>query len=133
MTTRHSTTTVHRETVVEERLADCLIADHGYLERTPENYDRPLAIDRDLVLRFVRETQADEWTKLEIQYTAAAEAEFLKQLEKALKTRSTLDVLRQGIKLIPGIKFSLCFFRPASGLNADLVQLYEANVLSVIR
>ena len=90
-------------------------------------------MDRALVLRFVKETQAEEWTKLEAQYTTAAEAEFFKQLEKALKTRSTLDVLRQGIKLIPGIKFSLCFFKPASGLNADLVRLYEANILSIIR
>ena len=129
----HSAQTVHRETVLEEHLVDLLVAGQGYLARAPEEYDRPLAMDRALVLRFVKETQAEEWTKLEAQYTTAAEAEFFKQLEKALKTRSTLDVLRQGIKLIPGIKFSLCFFKPASGLNADLVRLYEANILSIIR
>ena len=133
MTARHSTTTLHREIVLEERVVDCLVAGHGYLGRTAADYDRPLALDRELVVRFVRETQAEEWAKLEAQYTTAAEAEFFKQLEKALKTRSTLDVLRQGIKLIPGIRFSLCFFKPASGLNADLVRLYEANLLSVIR
>jgi type I restriction enzyme, R subunit len=133
MTTRHSSTTIHRETVLEQHLVEHLVAQHGYEEGTPENYDRPLALDRALVLRFVKETQTDEWAKLEAQYTTAAEAEFFKQLEKALKTRSSLDVLRQGIKLIPGIKFSLCFFKPASGLNADLVRLYQSNILSVIR
>jgi type I restriction enzyme, R subunit len=133
MTARHSATTIHRETVLEQHLVEHLVAQHGYDEGTPENYDRPLALDRALVLRFVKETQPDEWAKLEAQYTTAAEAEFFKQLEKALKTRSTLDVLRQGIKLIPGIKFSLCFFKPASGLNADLVRLYRSNILSVIR
>jgi type I restriction enzyme, R subunit len=133
MTARHSATTIHREIVLEERLVSLLVAPHGYLERTPEDYDRPLALDRELLLRFIRETQPEEWTKLEAQYAAAAEPEFFKQLEKALKTRSLLDVLRQGIKLIPGIKFSLCFFKPASGLNADLVRLYEANILSVTR
>jgi type I restriction enzyme R subunit len=133
MTGRHSAQTVHRETVLEEHLVNLLVARHGFLERAPENYDRPLAMDRELVLRFVKETQSAEWNKLEAQYTTAAEAEFFKQLEKALKTRSMLDVLRQGIKLIPGIKFSLCFFKPASGLNADLVRLYDANILSVIR
>ena len=75
----------------------------------------------------MKETQPGEWQKLEAQYTTAAEAEFFKQLEKALKTRGTLDVLRHGIKLIPGIRFSLCFFKPASGLNAALVGNYEAN------
>lgn len=133
MTGRHSAQTVHRETVLEEHVVNLLVAGHGFLERAPENYDRPLAMDRELVLRFVKETQDVEWTKLEAQYTTAVEAEFFKQLEKALKTRSMLDVLRQGIKLIPGIKFSLCFFKPASGLNADLVRLFEANILSVIR
>ena len=101
--------------------------------RQPEDYGRPLAVDRELVLQLVKETQPGEWRKLEAQYTTAAEAEFFKQLEKALKTRGTLDVLRHGIKLIPGIKFALCFFKPASGLNAALVGNYEANILSVIR
>ena len=46
----------------------------------------------------MKETQPGEWQKLEAQYTTAAEVEFFKQLEKALKTRGTLDVLRHGIK-----------------------------------
>jgi len=133
MSARYSTDSVHRETVLEQHLVDRLVASHGYVERAPDDYDRVTAIDRQLVAKFIQDTQADEWKKLEEHYTTAAEAEFFKQLEKALKTRSTLDVLRQGIKLIPGIKFSLCVFKPASGLNADLVRLYEANTLSVIR
>jgi type I restriction enzyme R subunit len=56
----------------------------------------------------------------------------IKQLTKALKSRGTLDVLRKGIKLIPSIKFSLCHFKPASTLNQDLVQHYNANILSII-
>ncbi|MEP7352502.1 MAG: type I restriction endonuclease [Acidobacteriota bacterium] len=129
----HSLGSLHHEVVLEQHVVDLLIARQGYQERTPSDYERLLAMDRGLTLQFVKGTQADEWAKLEAQYTTAAETEFFKQLEKALKTRSTLDVLRQGIKLIPGIKFSLCFFKPASGLNADLVRLYQANILSVIR
>jgi type I restriction enzyme, R subunit len=133
MTVRHTASNVHRELVLEQHLVDCLVRAHRYLVRRPDDYDRSLGIDRYLALRFVMETQHEEWAKLEAQYSSAAETEFFKQLEKALKTRGTLDVLRQGIKLIPGIKFSLCFFKPASGLNSDLVRLFEANILSVIR
>lgn len=129
----HSRSGVHRELVLEEHLVHTLVSAQGYAERTPADYDQPLAMDRAVVLQFVKATQADEWAKLEEQYAAASEAEFFKQLEKALKTRSELDVLRQGIKLIPGIKFALCFFKPASGLNPELVRLFNANVLSVIR
>lgn len=131
--TARSAQTIHREAVLEDHIAARLVADHGYLLRSPEQYDRGLALDRELVVRFLKETQPDEWAKLEAQYAASAEAELFGQLEKALRDRSTLDVLRQGLKMVPGIKFALCFFRPASGLNPDLTRLYEANILSCIR
>ncbi|MGH6864809.1 MAG: type I restriction endonuclease subunit R [Methyloceanibacter sp.] len=131
--TLHAADTVHRERVLEEHLASCLVSDHGFLERTPEDYDRASALDRELVLRFVKTTQPEEWAKLEKHYAASAEAEFFKNLEKALKSRSTLDVLRAGIRLVPGIKFALCYFRPASALEPRRVEEYEANILSLIR
>ena len=131
--TKHAPQSAHREIVLEQHLVDRLVAAQDYVARAPEDYDRALALDRDLVLRFVQNTQPDEWSRLEAQYATAAATEFFKQLEKALKTRGTVDVLRQGIKLIPGISFALCFFEPASGLNPDLVHLYEANILSVVR
>jgi type I restriction enzyme R subunit len=133
MTIHHVAGNAHREIALEGHLIEHLRTEQGYQERAPEDHDRSLAMDRVLVLQFVKETQTEEWSKLEAQYSVAAEAEFFKQLEKALKTRSTLDVLRQGIKLIPGIKFSLCHFKPASGLNLELVRLYESNIFSVIR
>lgn len=113
-TPKHPASLVHREIVLEQHLVSQLVQGQGYIERTPDAYDRPLAHDKALVLRFVRETQPDEWLKLEAQYAASAEAEFFKQLERNLKQRGVLDVLRQGIKLIPNIRFSLYFFQPAS-------------------
>ena len=91
--------------MLEQHLVSQLVQGQGYIERSPEDYDRALALDKALVLRFMRETQAEEWQKLEAQYASSAEAEFFKQLDKALKARGTLDVLRQGIKLIPSINF----------------------------
>ena len=55
-----------------------------------------------------------------------------KQLDKALKDRGLLDVLRQGIKIVPGIPFALCYFRPASGLEPKRIAEYESNLLSVM-
>ena len=124
---------LHQEKVVQQHLVEQLVASQGYVERDPDDYDRALAVDRQLVLKFVKGTQPDEWSKLEAQYTTAADDEFFKQLEKNLKSRSALDVFRNGIKMIPGINFALCFFKPASSLNPDLVAAYEANILSVIQ
>ncbi len=125
--------TIHTEVVVEQHLVDSLVTRLGYEERTPADFDRALVLDPELLLRFVWETQADEWRRLEQQYGSQTEAEFLKQLVKNLNQFGTLAVLRRGMKILPGIQFRFCFFQPASGLNPDLVRRYEANILSVIR
>jgi type I restriction enzyme, R subunit len=123
--------TVHREEVLEVHLCKALVEMQGYRPRLPDDYDRAAALDKALVLEFVRATQPEEWAKLQAHYSASSEETFFKQLEKALKDRGVLDVLRQGIKIVPGIKFTLCYFRPASALEPKRVAEYEANILSV--
>ncbi|GAB1717524.1 MAG: type I restriction endonuclease subunit R [Nitrobacter sp.] len=124
--------TVHREEVLEVHLCQALVERQGYRPRRPEDYDRASALDKTLVIEFVKATQPDEWVKLEGHYGTSAEAEFFKQLEQGLKQRGTLDVLRNGLKLVPNLKFFLAAFRPASGVNPALVTLFESNILSVI-
>lgn len=123
--------TVHREEVLEVHLCKALVERQGYRPRRPEDYDRTSALDKPLVIKFVKATQADEWTKLQGHYGPSAETEFFKQLEQGLKQRGTLDVLRNGLKLVPNLKFFLAAFRPASGINPTLINLFEANILSV--
>ena len=122
----------HREEVVEVHLCKMLVEQQGYHPRRPEDYDRPSAMDKALILEFIKATQAEEWGKLEGHYGPSSEAEFFKQLEQALKQRGTLDVLRNGLKLVPNLKFILAAFKPASGVNAELVRLFDANILSVV-
>ncbi|WP_018391266.1 type I restriction endonuclease subunit R [Ancylobacter sp. FA202] len=124
--------TVHREEVLEVHLCKALVEGQGYRPRRPEDYDRASALDEALVIEFVKVTQPDEWATLEGHYGFSAEAEFFKQLEQALKQRGTLDVLRNGLKLVPNLKFFLAAFKPASGVNPALVTLFESNILSVI-
>lgn len=124
---------VHREEVVELHLCRALVEQQGYLPRDPDDFDRASALDKAMVLAFVKATQTGEWGKLEGHYGASSEAEFFKQVEQGLKQRGTLDVLRNGVKLVPNIKFFLCAFKPASNLNPELVRLFDANILSVIR
>lgn len=123
---------LHWEEVLEVHLCRALVGRQGYRARRPEDYDRASALDRALVVEFIRNTQAKEWARLEGHYGASSEAEFFKQLEQGLRQRGTLDVLRNGLKLVPNLKFFLAAFKPASGLNPSLVKLFEANILSVI-
>lgn len=134
MTNTHTTADIHQEKVFETHIVNCLTREHGYVERDcATHYDVPLALDTGLLFQFLKTTQPDAWDTLESHYSGAAEAEVLKRLDKALKDNPTHVVLRQGIKLVPNINFTLCYFKPASNLNPDLTHLYEANILSVMR
>jgi type I restriction enzyme, R subunit len=132
-TTTLTNASIHTEAVVEQRLVEHLVSELGYEERAPADYDRALALDKEILLRFLHETQPEEWRKLEKQYAGSAETEFFKLLGKRLTEFGTLQLLRHGMKIVPGIHFRFCFFQPASGINPDLVRRYEANILSVIR
>ena len=128
-----SASDIHRERTVQEHLISQLVTGHGYLRRNARaDYDRALAMDRGLVLRFLQDTQPDEWAKLVSHYATTAEDTLFTQLTRALKDRGLLDVLRSGLKIVPGIRFSLCFFRPASGIEPKRIGEFEANILSVM-
>lgn len=134
MTDTHTTADIHQEKVFEAHIVACLTTEQGYIERDcPRHYDVAHALDTELLFRFLKETQPEAWQTLEDHYSAQAEAEVLKRLDKALRENPTHVVMRQGIKLVPNINFTLCYFRPASNLNPDLTRLYQANILSVMR
>lgn len=132
--TRHTTADIHQEKVFEAHIVACLTAEQGYIERNcAAHYDVAYALDTELLFRFLKTTQPEAWQTLEDHYRSQAEAEVLKRLEQALKQHPTHVVLREGIKLVPNIRFSLCFFKPASNLNPALTRAFEANLLSVMR
>ena len=134
MTDTLTTADIHREKVFEAHIVARLVADQGYLERDcAAHYDVALALDPELLVRFLKSTQPDAWQQLEDHYSTQAEAELLKRLEKALRDAPTHVVLREGLKLVPNIRFALCYFKPASNLNPDLTRAYQANILSVMR
>ncbi len=128
-----SSHSLHKEKVLQDHLIAELVDGAGYVRRQANSdYDRALAMDRALVLDFIQNTQSEAWKKLSQHYAASAEDVFFKQLDKALKDRGLLDVLRKGIKIVPGIALSLCYFRPASALEPKRVAEYQANILSVM-
>ena len=101
------------------------------------DYDRKRALKTRSVLGFVKETQPEEWAKIEGMYGAQAEERFLKRLCDELEPHDerggVVNVLRHGIKMAPGAQFRLCFFKPATGKNPDAIARYEANRFELVR
>lgn len=104
----------------------------GYRKRLHTEYDKALCLlPRDTV-DFLLATQPKEWEKLKQHYGAEVKERFLKRLSQEITRRGALEVLRNGIK-DSGCRFSLAYFRPASGLNEELQRLHAANLFSVVR
>jgi type I restriction enzyme, R subunit len=104
----------------------------GYRKRKPDEYNRSLCLDPDVVLEFIYATQPQEWEKLKAQHGADVKAKFLQRLASEIAKRGTLDVLRRGIK-DSGCKFQMAYFKPSSGMNLDTQKLYAANQFTVTR
>ena len=101
------------------------------------DYDRKLALKVDSLIGFIRETQPQEWAKIERQYGALARDRFLKRLCDELEPHQdrggVINVLRRGIKMAPGAQFKLCYFRPATEKNPDAWARYRANRFELVR
>lgn len=103
-----------------------------YIKRHPEDYNRSLCLDSEMIFDFIYTTQASMWEELKTQHGAKVKERFLKRLVKEIETRGTLDVLRRGVKDL-GCKFDMAYFKPVSGLNEEHRRLYNGNILSVTR
>lgn len=129
-----ATQSLHRESTLQNHIVDRLVQGEGYeLRNSRSDYDRTLAMDKETVLRFVQTAQPDEWERFRKQFSTSAEGEVLKQLDRNLKEHGLLSVMRNGIRILPGFNFKLCYFEPASSLNPERVREYEANILSVMK
>lgn len=104
----------------------------GYLRRDPKEDDRKRCLLPHDVLDFIYATQPKAWEKLKQHHGAEVKERFLARVAGEVSRRGVLDVLRRGIK-DSGCRFRLAYFRPASGLNAELQRLYEANLFAVVR
>ena len=104
----------------------------GYRSRQPALYNRSLCLISDETLRFIQETQLNEYQKLERRYEEKTPVSLLNRVSKEIERRGVLDVLRKGV-IDRGCRFNLTYFRPSSGMNPDHGRLYAQNRFSLVR
>ena len=126
---------LHREISFESEICEHL-ADHGWLysEGDAAGYDRTRALFPADVLGWVQATQPKAWDTLVKNHGAQAAETLLSRLRDQIDQRGTLDVLRHGVELL-GLKspLKLAEFKPALGINPDILARYGANRLRVVR
>ena len=131
------------EAAFEEHIASWLVERGGYRRvkvgnagGEPRDFDPGTGVDTADLFEFIGATQADEWERLvDSAYGGdpnQAQSGFVQRLASELDKRGTVDVLRRGV-VDRNVKIQLAYFKPAQGLTPELMQRYEANVLSVTR
>ena len=121
----------HTETAFETAIESHLLA-NGYVSVTGDGFDRERAIFPKVVLRFVRETQPKEWTKLEALHGERTGEQVLGDLCKWMDIHGALATLRHGFKCY-GRTLRTVYFKAAHDLNPDLDARYAANLLGITR
>ena len=129
---KHEMTSIHTESTFESAIVQALVEHGGYLETDAADFSRELALDRRMVIAFLKETQPLRWEKLTAVHGADVENRILQRLFKELDLRGSLDVLRNGI-VDYGVRFEMAYFKPETKLNPETKARYDKNRLTVTR
>ena len=121
----------YTETKFEDHIEERLNRS-GYRSLSPADYDKYSCLIREELLRFIRDSQPEEYRKLEVQHGAQTPDKLLNRIMTQIERRGVLDVLRKGVK-DRGCNFNLTYFRPSSGMNPDHQRLHALNRFSLIR
>lgn len=106
---------------------------NGYLIRDATNYDRLHAIDRELLFKFLNDTQPDAMECLRRIYKGDLEDTIvgLINTEETKNRGSLLNVLKHGIE-ISGETLHFMYTKPATDFNRELTEKYQKNIFSVM-
>lgn len=119
-----------KERKFQSLIKDYLIEENGYSESGNNGYDKHYAINTDMLFSFLEKTQKKETNRLKEIYKTNYRSKVLENLDRELRTRGSIDVIKHGIKDY-GVKLSLAYFKPPTNLNPDQYILYKKNILSV--
>ena len=105
----------------------------GYIERKASSFDRFFAMDKEMLFKFLNDTQPDEMEALRKIYKSDLEATIVNYInrEATKGSGSLLYVLKHGIE-ISNLKLSLMYTKPATTFNKELLAKYEKNIFSVM-
>jgi type I restriction enzyme R subunit len=115
------------ETYVEQ-----ILLAKGWQQGSVSAWDQERALFPGQIVAFIAATQPQLWEAMRGQHGAQLEPMLLSTLVKELAIKGSLYVLRHGFKFY-GKTFRLATFKPAHGLNDEVLAQYQANRLTVTR
>ena len=117
----------------QHQIIDFLRDNNGYVERKAVNYDRRFAMDREMLFKFLEDTQPDTIEALKKIYKADMEETIVNVINQASTSPkgSLIETIKNGID-ISNYHLDLFYGRPATSFNKSLNELYAKNIFSVM-
>ncbi|CAI8160473.1 MAG: Type I restriction enzyme EcoR124II R protein [Prochlorococcus marinus str. MIT 9215] len=126
---------LHNEIEFEKEICDHL-GSHGWIYEHPvaQHYNREKAVYTPDLIAWVQEAWPDAWESLQAKFGSKAEDQLLSAVRRELDQKGTLEVIRGGVAVL-GLRsdLKLAEFKPALGLNEEILNRYKANRLRVAR
>ncbi len=120
------------ERAFETHVEGVLLQQSGWKTGTNAEWNVELALFPARICHFIEATQPHLWSQMRDLHGDGLEKLIINALAKELDIKGTLHVLRHGFKFY-GKVFRLAYFKPAHGLNDEVLALYARNQLTVTR
>ncbi len=120
------------EKAFESYVQEILLKQGRWTVGNISEWDKERALFPARVAAFLQETQPKLWAEMRALHGAGLEKLIVDGLVKELDLKGALHVLRHGFKFY-GKTFRLAYFKPAHGLNEDVLAQYARNDLTVTR
>ena len=120
------------EKAFETYVQEVLVTNRGWKRGDLAEWDKERAIFPAQALMFIQDTQSKLWEQMRVLHGTGLGDLIIAGLVKELEIKGSLHVLRHGFKFY-GKTFRLAYFKPAHGLNADVLRLFGKNRLTVTR
>ena len=122
----------HKEKRFESDIETYLLAEGGYTKGTMETYDKTKAIDFPTLIKFIAASQPTEWKAYQKTYSQDPSTQLYTRLSEEISEKGLIHVLRNGIS-DRGHRLKICYFKPESNLNPQILKKYNENILTCTR
>lgn len=103
----------------------------NYFEGSSQNFDKDHAIDLTFLKLFLKTTQPNTFSELDLETKSISKDKFLHRLQGEIAKRGVIDVLRNGIKH-SAHSIDLFYGFPTPG-NKSAAELFSKNIFSITR
>lgn len=111
-----------------------LVQDNKYRERPNTVYRAGLAMDTEILIEFLENTQHRTMEQLRRMYNERTEETVINTINNEInkETRGLIDVIKNGVEFDNGATLKLMYRKPDSTINTEAVENYKKNIFTVM-